>query len=83
MHEVLSETGANESSTNVAAFVLANLGLMVIAAVFAYGVFTGMDQLWLGLLLGVGFALIAISLLSYSRLRYPHRILLERDDELW
>ncbi|MFW6384956.1 MAG: hypothetical protein ACOCY7_02350 [Halodesulfurarchaeum sp.] len=83
MHEVLHETGANESSTNVAVFALANLGLMVIAVVFAYGVFTGMDQLWLGLLLSAGFALIAVSLLVYSRINFPHRIVLEEDDELW
>lgn len=83
MYEVISEAASSPSRRNSAIFVLSSLGLVVLGSAFAHGVFTGMAQIYLGLLMSVGFALMAVMLLVSLRLGYTHRITIETDEELW
>ena len=83
MYEELSSASTPNSSGLIAVFVVASLGLVGIGLTFAHGVFTGMSQTVLGLLLSAGFALLAIGTLVYFRLGHPHRITVEVDEELW
>ena len=83
MYEVLSNAVPNSSRRWVGLYVLSSLGLVVLGMAFAHGVFTGMSQTVLGLILSAGFALLALALLGYVRVWYPHRVMLETDEELW
>ena len=83
MYEAISEAASSQSRGITAIFVLSSLGLLVLGMAFAHGVFTGMAQIYLGLLLSAGFALIAVMLLTSLRLGYTHRITIETDEELW
>ena len=83
MHEVISETPPTTSGKYVFAFVALSIGLLLAGVTFAYGVFAGISQTILGVVLAAGFALLAGMIMTYSRMMAPHRIVLERDEDLW
>lgn len=83
MHEIISEAAPSTSGKLVFGFIALSLGLMGVGVVFAIGVFTGMAQTYLGVVLAAGFAILAGMLLLYDRMTTPHRIVLEHDEELW
>lgn len=83
MHEVLSEAGADDSGATAYGFIAVSVALVVVGIAFAYGVFAGVSQPVLGVILSVGFALLAVGMLLYFRIVSPHRIIMEADEELW
>lgn len=83
MHKVISEAPASTSGKLVFAFIALSIGLMGVGVAFAFGVFTGMSQTLLGVVLSAGFAMLAGMLLLYDRMSTPHRIILEKDEDLW
>lgn len=83
MHEIISEVAPSTSGKHVFAFIALSIGLMGAGLVFAVGVFTGMAQTYLGIVLAAGFLMLAGMLLLYDRMSTPHRIVLEYDEDLW
>lgn len=89
MNEIISEATASTSGKHVFVFVAASLGLFVVGLAFAYGVLVGFvsdpatNQTYLGVVLGSGFALLAVIVYLYFRMTAPHRIVLEYDEDLW
>lgn len=89
MHEIVSEAEASTSGKHVFVFIAASLSLFVLALAFAYGVLFGFvsepatNQTYLGVVLGLGFAMLAVIVYLYFRMTAPHRIVLEYDEDLW
>lgn len=83
MHEIISEAAPSTSGKHVFAFIALSIGLLLDGVVFAVGVFTGMDQTYLGIILAAGFLMLAGMVLLYDRMTTAHRIVLEYDEDLW
>ena len=83
MSDVISEVAPSQSTASIALFVVLSLGLAGTGAAIAHGVFVGMSQSLLGVLMAAGFAMLALMVLVYSRLRWSHRIVLEYGEDLW
>lgn len=83
MHEVISEVPAATSGKYVFAFVALSIGLILVGVGFAYGVFAGISQTILGVLLAAGFAMFAGVIFLYSRMMSSHRVMIERNEDLW
>lgn len=83
MIEVISEAAPSTSGKHVFGFIALSIGLILVGVVFAFGVFTGMDQTILGVVLSAGFAMLAGMVLLYDRMSSAHRIVLESDEDLW
>jgi hypothetical protein len=83
MHEIISEAPPSTSGKHVFAFIALSIGVILVGVVFAFGVFTGMNQTYLGVVLAAGFAILAGMLVLYDRMSTAHRIVLEYDEDLW
>ncbi|MFB6268031.1 MAG: hypothetical protein ABEI31_10255 [Halodesulfurarchaeum sp.] len=83
MNEEVSTAAPSTSGRLVAAFITFSVALFVVGVAFAGGVVMGLSQTVLGVVLAIGFALLAGMLLLYYRMTAPHRILVEYDEELW
>ncbi|MFB6165330.1 MAG: hypothetical protein ABEJ31_09250 [Haloarculaceae archaeon] len=64
-------------------YVVLSLALVFVAIQFTREVFGAGDPTVLGLDLAMGFALIGLMALAYYRLFLEHRLVLERDEDLW
>ncbi|MEF8771195.1 hypothetical protein [Halodesulfurarchaeum sp.] len=83
MHEVISRVEPSDSSILLGGFIVLSLLLTVSSIGFAIGIFLEMETMVLGVLLALSFASLGGMVLAVHRLFYPHRIVLEHDEELW
>ncbi|MFB6253841.1 MAG: hypothetical protein ABEI06_04465 [Halobacteriaceae archaeon] len=84
MREIISESSPTPSSKIlIGIFVVLNLLLLWVAVAFIIEVFGAADPTILGMNLAAGFALIGLLVIIYYRLFVPHKIVYERDEDLW
>lgn len=83
MREVVSEVGPDDSRVVLVAFAASSLALLWIGLAFSIEVFGAANPTVLGLNVGLGFGLLAAMTVLYFRLFYPHRVVLERGEDLW
>lgn len=83
MREIVSEAPPSASRRLFALAVVLSLSLIWVGFAIVLEVFGAANPLVLGLNVGIGFAVMALLALTYYRLFHPHRIVIERGEDLW
>lgn len=84
MREVVSTVPASPTNRRLTAvFVLLALALIWVSIAFVFEVFGAADSTVLGINLALGFGLIGVMTVVYYRLFIPHRLVLEKGEDLW
>lgn len=84
MREVVSSVPGSPTSRRLTAvFVVLALALIWVAIALVLEIFGAGDPTVLGINLAVGFSLIGLMAVVYYRLFIPHRLVLEKGEDLW